>query len=329
MDGRLMMGGEQVSEALDALVALVNQRVVSARKDVLSFHAAAVSVDDAAILAPAASGSGKSTLCAALLGAGADYLSDESVGVGPDGDLLGYPKPLGFKAGSRKYFSDLDLGPYDVDPGRQSVWHVPAHVLGGRAVGSAGPGLVAAPRFVDGADVDIAPLPAHLAAEALITQAQNLATYGLPSALQVVGALVSRVPAVRVTFGDARLAAAPLLRVLANSRQTRVARTFSVAGPPRSSPNSGGADVVAPTHDVHSLRFDDGGVLVRAESGTMVTVDFVGMHAWAMLAEGRRTMSAVVDSLAERFDASRSQIDSDVGHWVELLMMHGFVRLTG
>jgi len=42
MDGQLMMGCELLGEALHGLIVYVNQRVVTARDDLLSIHAAAV-----------------------------------------------------------------------------------------------------------------------------------------------------------------------------------------------------------------------------------------------------------------------------------------------
>ncbi len=60
-----MMECEQLGEALHGLLVYLNRRVVMARDDLLSIHAAAVAGPKGAVVLPGSSGSGKTTLCAA------------------------------------------------------------------------------------------------------------------------------------------------------------------------------------------------------------------------------------------------------------------------
>lgn len=147
MDGQLMMTGELLGDALDALMLFVNQRVAFARDDVLSIHAAGVAVDGVGVMMPAPSGNGKTTLCARLLQRGAAYLSDESVGLTADGVMLGYAKPLGFKRGTLQSFADVHLGEVDLGAGPQAVWQIPPARLRADIMTSAVPALVVLPRF--------------------------------------------------------------------------------------------------------------------------------------------------------------------------------------
>ncbi|MGZ9118386.1 MAG: hypothetical protein ACXW6A_05935 [Gemmatirosa sp.] len=74
-------------------------RVALHARDRLFVHAAAVAWQGRAILVPGRSFSGKSTLAAALLRAGATYLSDEWAVLGDDGRVAAYPRALQLRDG--------------------------------------------------------------------------------------------------------------------------------------------------------------------------------------------------------------------------------------
>lgn len=70
--------------------------------EVVVIHAGVVRTPDGRVIMLAAPpDAGKSTLVGALIAAGCDYLGDESVGIRPDGTVLGYPKPLTLDQNSR------------------------------------------------------------------------------------------------------------------------------------------------------------------------------------------------------------------------------------
>ncbi len=78
---------------------------------VVVLHCGAVRTPDGRIIVmPAPPSAGKSTLTAALVAAGCDYLGDESVGIHPDGSLLGYPKPLTLSPESRRVLGLAESG---------------------------------------------------------------------------------------------------------------------------------------------------------------------------------------------------------------------------
>lgn len=85
-------------EALSAALAAVNLTAV-ANTPALALHAGVVARAGRALVLPGPSGHGKSTLVAALLRAGWDYVSDESLCLRwDDGAVVAYPRPLGLSA---------------------------------------------------------------------------------------------------------------------------------------------------------------------------------------------------------------------------------------
>ena len=87
------------------LVALPSELnvVVVSWEGGLALHAGGVRRADGAVIGlPGASGAGKSTLVGALVRAGWDYLTDEALGLLPDLDVVGYPKPVALDQASRR-----------------------------------------------------------------------------------------------------------------------------------------------------------------------------------------------------------------------------------
>lgn len=90
-------------EAVSAALAAVNLTAV-AHTPALALHAGVVARAGRALVLPGPSGHGKSTLVAALLRAGWDYVSDESLCLRwVDGALVAYPRPLGLSAWAADY----------------------------------------------------------------------------------------------------------------------------------------------------------------------------------------------------------------------------------
>lgn len=321
MDGRPMMSGGLLADALDAFMMFVNQRVVSAREDVLSIHAAGVAVDGVGVVMPAPSGGGKTTLCARLVQRGAAYLSDESVGLTFDGMMLGYPKPLGFKRGTLRSFGDVDLSDVDLGAGPQSVWQVPPALLGAHTAATAAASLVVLPRFVAQAPVRAGRVTRPVAAQELISHAQNLRSFGTAEALAVVGAVVAGCTGWVVSFGDGRDAATAVLD-LVGTHQAGPPVPFLVV--PAQAANGGPPNGPIPAADVSALCFEDGAVLLREGSGTTATTDPIGALVWPLL-DGSRTKKALAEELSESFDASASQVEADVTSWIDQLVELGFV----
>ena len=318
MDGQLMMGCEQLGEALHGLIVYINQRVVAARDDLLSVHAAAVATSDGAVMMPGASGSGKTTLCARLLQQGAAYLSDDSVALDRNGRLLGYPKPLGFKGGTWEEFAGDGLADLDLDYGRQIVWQVPPGRLGASTLTSADPVAIVVPRFEAHAPLQIEPLPRQAAAAALLGQVQNLPAFGVAEALEIIGRLAARLPCHAVAYGDASAAAPAVLELIGTVDPGGARYAVIPAKSPRDT-----ATQPFPAADVSTLCFEDGALLVR-ESGQFAAIDRVGAWIWPLL-DGHRTVELIGAELAPLFGAPRSEIESDVGRWIGDLVHRGFL----
>jgi hypothetical protein len=319
MDGQLMMGCEQLGEALQGLIAYINQRVVSGRDDLLSIHAAGVATSGGAVVLPGNSGSGKTTLCARLLQNGAAYLSDDSVALDGHDHLLGYPKPLGFKVGTWEQFADAGLADLDLDQGRQLVWQVPPDRLGAPSVGSADPVAVVVPRFEGGAPLRFVDMPRHTAAAALLGQAQNLPAFGVPAALEVIGRLVARASCHAVVYGDAREAAPAVLDL--------IAPTGDGVAPYEVIPAQAPSRTITqpfPAADLVALCFEDGALLVRSGSAEFAAVDGAGARIWPLL-DGHRSVESIGAELAPLFGAPRSEIESDVSRWISHLVDRGFL----
>jgi hypothetical protein len=323
MDGQPMMGAGQLGEALHGLMVHINQRVVSARDDVMSLHAAAVATSDGAVVLPGASGSGKTTLCARLLQRGAAYLSDDSIGLDRQVRVLGYPKPLGFKGATWEDFAGPALADLDFDRGRRDVWQVPASRLGASSVQAADPVAVVLPRFVPHAPLSVEPVPRHAMSAALLGQVQNLRAFGASNALDVIGRLVTRVSCHAVVYGDAS-EAAPVVLELARSVSGEAGR-YDVA---TMEATTAGVSAPIPAADVVALRFDDGALLVRGESGEFATVDRTGALIWPLL-DGQQTPADIAAELAPRFGVASFEIEDDVARWINELTEKGFLRTPG
>lgn len=319
MDGQLMMGCEQRGEALHGLIVFINQRVVMAREDLLSIHAAGVVTPEGAVVLPGDAGSGKTTLCARLLQRGAGYLSDDSVAIDRHGRVLGYPKPLGFKVGTWEQFADAGLADLELDPGTQLVWQVPPSRLGAPSVTAADPVAVVLPRFEPGARLRVEPISRQAAAAALLGQAQNLPAFGVPAALEVIGRLAASVAAHAIVYGDARHAAPAVLDLIASAERRTDFYHVVQAEAPR-----GTATQPFPAGDLSALLFDDGALIVRGGSGEYIAVDRVGALMWPLF-DGHRTVESIGMELAPLFGALRSEIESDISRWIGELVERGFL----
>jgi len=319
MDGELMMGCEHAGEALHGLMVHINQRVVAARRDLLSVHAAAVATPEGAVLLPGASGSGKTTLCARLLQQGAAYLSDDSIALDRQGCVLGYPKPLGFKIGTWEQFADAGLDDLQLGDGHQLVWQIPPDRLGSPPLAAAEAAAVVVPRFKAGAALRIEPIGRHEAAAALLEQVQNLASFGTAEALAVIGQVAAGSSGHAAVYGDAREAAAAVLG-LVQPGQRHAPAPYEVFWPEAPAANAT-QPFAAP--DVSALCFADGGLVVRG-SGEFARLDAVGSVIWPFL-DGQRSAAAIAAELASLFGAGSPEVEQDIARWVDELVERGFV----
>lgn len=125
LDGRVLLTGVRSWAVIDRIVWEVNQIAWAAAPDAVLIHAAAVSIDDRAVIICGPSGAGKSTLAAALCVAGGGYLSDEIAAVDVRSlTVRPYPKPLSIRAPMWDTLSVL-RPPEWLSPHMPGTWYVP------------------------------------------------------------------------------------------------------------------------------------------------------------------------------------------------------------
>jgi len=180
--------------ALSRLMARINELAVVGSPDWVAFHAGVVTVEGGLVVLPGPSGRGKSTLTAALVAAGAAYLSDELALLDPGAGLVRpYPKPLAL-AGGHGAAKDL------VDP----------HTIG--ALGAAAPvSAVVAPTFVAGGPTMLEPVSRRDALDLLLANSFDFGPSG-EAGFQALVELAATVPTWRLQVCDLDEAVAAVAR---------------------------------------------------------------------------------------------------------------------
>jgi hypothetical protein len=97
VDGGVMIDGVPAELAVQVLDAQLRAKIAVTAPDLIFVHAGVVAVDGRAIVLPGMSFSGKTTLVAALIAAGATYLSDEFAVLDAEGLVHPYAKPLSIR----------------------------------------------------------------------------------------------------------------------------------------------------------------------------------------------------------------------------------------
>lgn len=103
LNGSLVVSAVQADVALQVLDAQLRSVIAVAAPDHIFVHAGAVAHDGFALLLPGPSFAGKSTLTAALVGAGALYLSDEFALLDAQGQVHPYPRPLSLRGAADRH----------------------------------------------------------------------------------------------------------------------------------------------------------------------------------------------------------------------------------
>lgn len=186
---------ESVARALDVVVTDL-QRTLAHRADGLVFvHAGVVAWRGRALVLPGRSRSGKSELVAALVRAGADYLSDEFAVFDRDGRVHPYARPIALRRAD-------------------GAQRVAPEALGGRpARRPLRPGLIAFLRYAEGSRGRTRRLSSGQAVLGLLRHSVA-ARRRLPLVRSVLVPIASAVSAVSGVRGEADAEAAALLRVL-------------------------------------------------------------------------------------------------------------------
>jgi hypothetical protein len=178
------------------LVADLQSTLARMSSDWTFIHAGVVAIDGRAILLPAVSGGGKTTMVAALLSAGAQYLSDEFAVIDPMGRVHPYPRNLAIR---------VEDGP---------VLRIPATELGSDIVLHAvAPAAIVFLTFRPGASLELQPLSPGQSAVRLLQHC--LGARGRPAGtLSALRTLTELAPSFEGTRGEATMEAKRLVELL-------------------------------------------------------------------------------------------------------------------
>jgi hypothetical protein len=294
-DGQRVISTPHPSVALDYLVWDVNRRTAAVATDSLLVHAGAVAVNGAAILVPARSGGGKSTLVSALVLAGCDYVTDETVAIDPQsGWLRGAPKPIALKPGALEMFGDV-LAPPDRVVARYTT--ETRHVAVGELAGvPATPPLpvriVALPDLQARGDEVATPLTRAETMAFLAEQSYNFDQFG-PRRLPTLARALEQAACYRLDTSDLPAAVATLLAL-----RQRESRPAAHTMPRRRS------DIECVVVDRELVAYDPSRACLHLLNPTAALV-------WERC-DGTRAIGAIVDELAATHGTSNAIVEADV-----------------
>lgn len=206
LDGATPFRPLPLAQAFPMFEWVFNWHISSSAHRYLIIHAAVVEKGGRAAILPAPPGSGKSTLCAALVSSGWRLLSDELTLVRlADGLLQPVPRPVSLKNGSidviRDFAPGAVLSAAVLDTAKGTIAHLKAprdSVL--RADEPARPGWVIFPRYVAGAELQLAPIAP---ARTFMRVAENAFNYSVlgSAGFAALGGLVDAAPGYDFSYG--------------------------------------------------------------------------------------------------------------------------------
>jgi hypothetical protein len=303
-DGRWVtrLDGEVVDEPGDApravglLLWRINRGAIEDSQDLVLLHAGGVVVDGGGVILAGDMEFGKTTLTTGLLLAGADYLTDEAVGLAPNDELLhGYPRSLSLDEGSWRLFPELEPElPEILQPYVPHQWQVRASSLPGvTALTQAAPRLVVLPRYRSGATLAVRRLPG---ADALLRLSACVFPSALPRRhiLERLARLLRTAPCYELEHGDLRESVHAVRALLDGpvERPHEVATRSLTAGSPTPCPHDDDHRP-APRRDAAVLDVGDEWILHVAATDEVHRLDSLGVSLWERL-DGRRSVAELI-----------------------------------
>lgn len=272
LDGELICADADANHVALSVTRRLNRLVLDHEPDRLHLHAGAVTRGDATVLVVGSSHAGKSTLVAKLVEKGWSYLSDEQIGVTPDGRLVAFPRPITLRVGSWSLFDEALFS-------RKPEHSLDRMEIAPSQLGTVYRGGPLAPTLIVCPDVSILEpmvqaLPVAESVSRLLAESLDLERSG-ESGLQSMVEIATQAPSFEVLGTDlestcqsiadlCEIAATPgpvleHARVRPDERSDRVTGTLS-------------------------WLFSDGSATIyEPASGQLVQVDEVGFHAWQVL----------------------------------------------
>jgi hypothetical protein len=180
-----------------------NQRVILHEREHVLVHAAALSIEDRAVVIPARMGSGKSTLAASLALRGFRYLTDEAAAIRlGQTAVTPYPRTMALATSTQALLPELRPTPSWRSRYQRRQWHVTASQLGGApGPATATVSAVVALELRPGEPSALTQISRSEAFESLCRNAWNLAGLG-DSGFRTLGQAVAGAACARLTFGD-------------------------------------------------------------------------------------------------------------------------------
>ena len=315
---------------LDQLIGRLNRGVVDHSPSRLNLHAGGATKDGRTLVLPADRGSGKTTLTSALLWAGWDYLTDEVVGVKPDGvSIVGYPKPLTYKPGTLELFAGLEKDDLVVAQEQGIRFYVPASSLGAGHRTHATATTIAFPSYVEGSVCELSPLSPAQATSRLVTNSFDFDRRGAADALLSLARMAAGCVCVDLTFDDLDDAVAALEDLSREPApapvEVEVLGSHSEAPADLEPPNSfGGGSKPWWEEGVHGVLLAGESVVHHPESKQVAIIDAMSTLVWQAF-DGQSTVNELAEDLADIYQAPAEEIATDLIALCESLASHGLV----
>ena len=283
-DGLEVFRSAQLGLVEEAITRRINRLVLDAETDRLHLHAGAVERDGAVVLVVGPSGSGKSTLVAALVRDGWALLSDEQLGVLPDGRLVAFPRPVTLRKNSWPLFPHLS-----VDTETESLERLEVGPTQLGAIYSGGPLAPALIVRPDAATTEslVERMTVADTFSTLLTDTLDLERAG-DAGLDALISLVSQSPGVRIAGTDLDATIAAIADQLRAADAPGAVAEVAVVAPSEAGIRS--------ATSVAWLFADDSAALFDTEGGALVVVDGAGFDAWKVLGDPQATWP---DGMAE------------------------------
>ena len=191
------------ADLLARLLWHINQAVIQETTDHLLIHASAAAWDGKTLVFPAPMESGKTTLVAGLVRAGFGYVTDEAVAIDPSSLMVtAFPRALSIDPGSWDVLSDLrpKLDP-EIEPYQGDQWQVPPDsIRSGAVVLRSNPRFVIMPRYGEGIETKLEPMPRSEAVRVMGDNAFNFQSLGAHG-LRVLAEVARRSSCYRLDIG--------------------------------------------------------------------------------------------------------------------------------
>lgn len=326
-DGRIWRPGA-FKEPIDQLMHVLLRSALDIEPDRLHLHAGLVASDGLGVLIAGYPGSGKSTFITALVKAGYDYLTDESVGVDRAGRLTPFPKPISVLQGSHSMFTQFDPGHTGLGAATELAWYLPASAIRTNSLAHvAEPRLLVFLRHERNAPLEVEDLePAH-AARLLLSDSADSERIGIDG-LHIAAHLCARVRCVSMRYG----ALAPAISAIGTLNRDKPDRSPQVV-PLRFNTEEAHRDTrdrrgfVEPVPALSGCIIDGSCLLRQPGDGSIVELDEAG-SAWFQLFDGNTSTVDIIRDVASAEQLSIAEVEPLAQRMIEALLAAGVSRIA-